>query len=154
HYDVSQDGTLAYVSASVNPGFTLVWRDRRSGSEQPLPVSPDSYWAPRLSPDGERIAVVRSGLGEAAEPRFEITLINASTGTADSCANGVWPEWTPDGGSLVFNRYGGVLPLVRRAIDRRDAPEIVLTSRRLPLLAAFSRKPVVMSFQTPVGSGD
>ena len=59
-YAVSESGTLAYLSGDPDAGkagrFTLVWVDRE-GREEPLPAEPNLYSCPRISPDGNRLAL-------------------------------------------------------------------------------------------------
>ncbi|MBN1570540.1 MAG: protein kinase [Acidobacteria bacterium] len=59
-YAVSDSGTLVYIpgaSAGLTPGQrNLVWVDQK-GKEEPLAAAPNDYRAPRISPDGTKIAV-------------------------------------------------------------------------------------------------
>jgi serine/threonine-protein kinase len=55
-FTVSLAGTLVYLPSNSGQGRTLVWRDRQ-GRETPIAAPPRSYGAPRVSPDGTRIAV-------------------------------------------------------------------------------------------------
>jgi len=56
-FSLSTDGSLAYVSGGSRVGErTLLWVDRNGGT-QPLPAPPRGYLSPRLSPDGQRLAV-------------------------------------------------------------------------------------------------
>src|SRR5262249_34519400 len=56
-FGVSADGSLAYVpGAKTGVERTLVWVDRK-GAPQPLPAAPRAYMSPRLSPDGQRMAI-------------------------------------------------------------------------------------------------
>ncbi len=56
-FDVSADGTLAYVPTGlVSLTRTLVWVDRQ-GQSEPLKTSPRNYQYLRLSPDGTRVAL-------------------------------------------------------------------------------------------------
>jgi len=56
-FGASADGSLAYVpGAETGVERTLVWVDRK-GAPQPLPAPPRAYMSPRLSPDGQRVAV-------------------------------------------------------------------------------------------------
>jgi len=58
-FDVAADGTLAYVDApgaAASAARTLVWVDRQGGEES-LGAPPRSYFHPRVSPDGARLAV-------------------------------------------------------------------------------------------------
>src|SRR5262249_12274267 len=110
------------------------------GAEQPINLPPDSYWGPRLSPEGSRIAVVRS---KSPGRRFEIDVVDLKTGKSDPFADGVWPEWTPDG-SIAFTKYG--LALVVRPVGRPDIAERLLAPSTA-LIPSFSNRPVVMSYQ-------
>ena len=55
---MSGNGKLAYVTGGETPDIprTLVWVDRE-GRTEPVPVEPRPYYSPRLSPDGQRLAV-------------------------------------------------------------------------------------------------
>ena len=57
-FRVSTSGALAYLPGGIFPEERrhLVWVDRMGGVE-PLDAPPRSYWSPRLSPDGRRIAL-------------------------------------------------------------------------------------------------
>ena len=56
-YDVSDTGSLSYVSASGSePPKSLVWVDR-DGNEEAVPVEPRLYIYPRISPDGTKVAL-------------------------------------------------------------------------------------------------
>ncbi|MDA2934451.1 protein kinase, partial [Acidobacteria bacterium AH-259-D05] len=56
-YGFSSNGTLIYVPAGESEGsFSLVWVDRE-GAVEPLGAPLHQYRAPRLSPDGVRVAV-------------------------------------------------------------------------------------------------
>ena len=62
-FSVSDSGALAYVPGGIRQDVlrSLVWVDRE-GRVEPLRAERRSYWMPRLSPDGERIAVYTRGL--------------------------------------------------------------------------------------------
>src|SRR6185503_10772200 len=54
---VSSLGWLAYIPGSREMNQRrLVWVDRK-GNEEPLPVSPNAFGFPKISPDGQRIAL-------------------------------------------------------------------------------------------------
>ena len=99
---MSLDGAFAYVSGPVVLS-ELVLVDR-SGTARPLPAEPEGYVAPRISPDGRRIAV------EVDEP----DLVNADVWVYDIARHtrtrltfdqsGRRPIWTPDSRRIVYSR--------------------------------------------------
>jgi hypothetical protein len=103
HYDVSDNGTLIYISGDVRPKFlrTLVWVDRQ-GNEQPIDVPPRSYRSPRISPDGAKIALtVRENLPEGDVWTWDIarrTLVPVTAGPGLSR----FPAWSRDGEHIAY----------------------------------------------------
>jgi len=100
HYDISRDGTLAYVPDTSINHRQLVSVDRK-GSEGPITPEPRAY-GPRISPDGKRVALVtyqenvtRSvwlyDLERDSMARVQFEKIFASS-----------PIWSPDGSYLAF----------------------------------------------------
>ena len=53
-FDISEDGTLAYIPAGPTYAVSLAWSDRRHHVER-IAVEPGNFLGPRLSPDGSRI---------------------------------------------------------------------------------------------------
>src|SRR5437763_16810314 len=115
---MSLDGAFAYVSApAVLRELVMV---DRAGGARVLPGEPQGYAAPRLSPDGRRIAV------EVDEP----DLVNSDVWVYDIAQHtrtrltfdqsGHRPTWTPDGRRIVYSRgqfsQGGLywIPAARR----------------------------------------
>ena len=99
---MSLDGAFAYVSApAVLRELVMV---DRAGGARVLPGEPQGYAAPRLSPDGRRIAV------EVDEP----DLVNADVWMYDIARHsrtrltfdqaGRRPIWTPDGRHIIYSR--------------------------------------------------
>jgi len=99
---MSRDGAFAYVTGP------LVLRELvlvdRAGKARALPAEPQAYIAPRLSPDGRRIAV------EVAEPDFvnsDVWLYDIAQHTRTRLTfdqSGHRPIWTPDGRRIVYSR--------------------------------------------------
>ena len=103
-FAVSQTGTLAYVLASaVEGGRSLVWVDRQGGV-QPVPTPPQNFGHPRLSPDGQRLAVdIRLSGGNATT---DIWLYQFVRGTLSRLSfarsEAEAPIWTPDGKRVTY----------------------------------------------------
>jgi Tol biopolymer transport system component len=96
---VSGNGVLAYRLVPSNAQFKLVWVDRK-GAEQPLPAPPRAYRNPRLSPDGQRLAVTIDE-GGSQEWLLDLGRTTLTRLTFDGKYNGGM-AWTPDGKRLTF----------------------------------------------------
>jgi serine/threonine-protein kinase len=62
-FSISETGSLVYIPGGIYPepeSNSLVWVDRQ-GVEEPLPLPPRAYGNPRLSPDGQKLAVRTMG---------------------------------------------------------------------------------------------
>ena len=105
HYAFSNQGTLAYIRGSVGVAEErdLVWVDR-SGKEQSLGVPQRSYFNPRLSPDGKRIALVIQG---ANDEIWTYDISNRKFNRLTFQGRNITPVWTPDGKRIVFRSDRG-----------------------------------------------
>jgi hypothetical protein len=105
HYAVSASGALAYVPGYPRPPErTLLWVDA-SGKAQPVGAERKPYLAPRLSPDGTRLAVVI----EAESSDIWTYELERGTWTRLTFeGDNTQPIWSPDGRRLAFasNRDG------------------------------------------------
>ena len=98
---VSRDGALAFASGSVGQGsLVAVGRD---GTARDLGAQPRFYIAPRLSPDGRRIAVQVVDAGSDIWV-FDLAGKTLTRLTFDRTASR--PAWTPDGRRIVYQRRG------------------------------------------------
>jgi Tol biopolymer transport system component len=77
--------------------YLLVWVDQQ-GIEQPVTDNPFAYSAPRLSPDGQRIACLEGR--ESQVYVYDLTRGTNSPLTAEGYAGP--PIWSPDGKRLLF----------------------------------------------------
>ncbi len=96
---VSETGMLVYAPSGATMGTQLTWVDREGNSEA-VNDQWRLYTHPRISPDGERLAVVVINGGKT-----DIWIVDlasggmaplTTSGTADS------PIWTPDGAHVTF----------------------------------------------------
>jgi serine/threonine-protein kinase len=126
-FDVALDGTLVF--AQRDPSATeleLIWVDRQ-GNVEPLPAPFREYQAPRLAPDGKRVAVgVGPGSGRTSDlwlydvPRDAMTRL-----TFDQSSS--FPVWSPDGTHLTYgSRADGATIIVRKSADGSGAQQTLL----------------------------
>jgi serine/threonine-protein kinase len=126
-FSFSSLGWLVYVPrGEVGADLRrLVWVDRR-GLAQALAAAPRNYQFPRLSPDGQKIAVqiqtVKSDIWV-----YDLTRSALSRLTSEG-SNG-WPIWTPDGKHVTFaSNKGGHENLFWKLADGSGTEERLTTS--------------------------
>ena len=119
---VAGDGTLAYVSGTVEGTLrTLVWVDRQ-GRETAIAAPPRPYLLPALSPDATRVAVFAND----QERDLWLWDLRRTTLTRLTSAPGVdvVHVWTPDSRRLIFtSERAGVRNLFWQAADGAGAAE-------------------------------
>ncbi len=128
NYDLARDGSLVYVSggSTIGYGVTLVWVDRQGG-EIPLDYENRNYFAPKLSPDGERLAVHIEDRGNT-----DVWVSELARGTLRRLTRNLgadaFPLWTLDGEQIVFaSSRGGSPGLFRMAADGTGEAEHLIT---------------------------
>ena len=100
-FSLSADGSLVYVAGDPQGGVlsSLVWVDRQ-GAVEPLGAPPHPYRSPRLSPDGQRVAL-RIGPPNA-DSHIWIYELTRGTLTRLTFERSVAPTWMPDGTRVTF----------------------------------------------------
>ena len=121
HYSFSGHGLLAYVPGTSRPSESrMVWVDR-NGKVEPLAAPRHAYQAPRLSPDGQQVAVTAAGAKE------DLWLYNLARGTftrLTSEASSQVSTWTPDGKRVAYRATrAGLRNLFWRMADGSGAEE-------------------------------
>src|SRR5712692_6532771 len=126
-FDVSENGTLAYLPVSSYVKETeLVLVDRRGTEARALPAS-GRYDHPRLSPEGGRIAVdIRSANSLGDIWVFQVGRAGGLRLTAEG-GRDFGAEWTPDGRELIYSSEHPFFDLYRRAADASRPAEPLLT---------------------------
>ena len=142
---LAQDGTLAYIPAVRDTNErTLVWVSQ-DGGEEPISAPPRRYQAPRISPDGTRVAMMIEG---------DIWIHDLASGvqapfTFDPALD-AGPIWTRDGERIAFySLRGGRLATYWKAADGTGAAEMLLSAPE-PVLAPWSWSADGLSLLGPV----
>jgi len=106
-FSFSRDGLLAYMPTDYSEAKRrLVWVDRNGGVE-PLPAPDRAYWLPRVSPNGQRVAVVISTLATSDIWTYDLQREALAQLTELGRVDG--PVWTPDGDQIAFIAGGAAL---------------------------------------------
>jgi eukaryotic-like serine/threonine-protein kinase len=99
-FSISDSGSLIYAAGGVllDREDSLVWVDRK-GNSQTIASFKAPFWAPRLSPDGTRIAYITAG------KEWLAWIYDLSRGTATRLiqeGKADFALWTPDGKRVVI----------------------------------------------------
>jgi len=149
-YDVSLNGTLAYVPATACMS-KLVWKDR-SGEAQALELRPRHYMSPTLSPDGLRVvAWIREGSlrgvysgGVEGEPFTRLT-----PGDDD-----LSPLFTRDGKYVLFTSgRAGKYNMYKISADGSGEPERLTDSPLMQKPTSLSPDGDTLLFNQGVAAG-
>ena len=152
-FALSKDGRLVYATRAAGLAErTLVWVDRRGGV-QPLTATRKAFALPRLSPDGQRVALLTE------DNNSDIWIDEIARGTFTRLTfenNDFLPIWTPDGKRVTFSLHAGraaepVLDSGRRHRPGREAAtervcshsHLLVTGRPAPRLRGDSSRQLV-----------
>ncbi|MBK5256181.1 MAG: PD40 domain-containing protein, partial [Vicinamibacteria bacterium] len=95
-FAVSNSGSLVYATGGVfsQERWSLVWVDR-TGRSEALRVPPGMWHAPRISPDGKRIAFGSNVVGDTDVWTYDVQ--RGAVARVPLEGNQDIPVWTPDG---------------------------------------------------------
>jgi Tol biopolymer transport system component len=150
-FAISASGTLAHVRGGIGPirEKSLVWVDRK-GAERRVGTWTGPYMSPRLSPDGQRIAVsARRGASRTTDIWVYDLGRDAPTRLTFDADNNS-PVWAPDSKRLVYG--AGNL----HAIDAvgGGTPERLVTSDYLHFPSSWSAGANAIAFLQRPGPDD
>jgi Tol biopolymer transport system component len=149
-FSVSKSGTLVYLAGGVTPNLqsSFEWIDRKGDKKRVADVPAGSYLFPRLSPDGQRVAVnVRRAASRVAEV-WVYDLLRAAPTRVTFEGNNSSPIWSPDGKRLVFNgdAQGSPHNLYSTSADGSGKPERLGTSAYTQIPSSWNAATGLIAF--------
>jgi serine/threonine-protein kinase len=153
-FDVSENGTLAYLPVDSYVVETDVVLVDRMGNESVALPKRDRYNNPRLSPDGARVSVdIRSANSAGDVWVFETGRPGGTRITAEG-GRDFGAEWTPDGRELIFSSERPFFDLYRRAANASRSAEPLLTGSYDRYTGAVSRDGRLLAFVLAAPGGE
>ncbi|MGD8328483.1 MAG: protein kinase [Acidobacteriota bacterium] len=149
HVAFARNGVVAYVP-TADPDYRLVWVDRQ-GKVEVISETSGDYAAPRVAPDGNRIALAIRRAGEQQVWVHDVARDVQQRVTENGSSN--WPDWTPDGERVLFSsgRRGPSSIWWKRADGTGDAEQLARTNGVQYAVAVADRAPVAAYFQVDAG---
>ncbi len=157
HTDISMNGTLAYLSrnaATFTGESALVWVDRK-GKETHLTKQQKLIRAPRLSPDGTRVAFDTFDGFVGNVWIYDIERGRTDLFTFENPKN-VYPIWTADGKWIVFasGKHGQPVTPQRKPADGSGMMEPLSAERFDHFPRSLSPGSRFLSFHTSIQKMD
>jgi serine/threonine-protein kinase len=138
-FDVSQTGTLVYRAGGASGAvWSIQWMDR-NGHFVPLLPTPRILLAPRLSPDGKRLA-----MGVLGTTGYDIWIHDSQREAMSriSFSSGFdgYPVWSPDGKRIAIesDRANGVSNLYLIRTDGSAEPQRLTENKNAQTPGSFS----------------
>jgi|RhiMethySRZTD1v2_1073278.scaffolds.fasta_scaffold04287_5 eukaryotic-like serine/threonine-protein kinase len=131
---IASTGRLVYATGGPAPSVprVLVWVDR-DGKTEALQLPERQYTAPRIAPDGRRIAV-----SIAPDSRVWVYDLQRGglTAVTDTKEFAIWNIWSPDGQRIAYTGSGFDISL--RAADGTGTADLLYSSRNFPAPSSWS----------------
>jgi Tol biopolymer transport system component/predicted Ser/Thr protein kinase len=144
-FTFSETGTFVYTSGTVeNAEYPMLWMDAR-GQTTPLVPQPGIYSAPRLSPDGTRLAYTAAG-GKGADVWVYDMGRGAPTQLTFTGPGLREVAWAPDSKHLVF---GDTQSLWWIRADGSGQPQRLLDKASVPRPSSFAPDGRLVFSQSP-----
>jgi len=143
-YDVSENGTLAYVvGAEWRPRRIVAWL--RGGRETRLASDVRPFSAPRISPDGRWIAVM------VEDANDDLWIYDAGTGTGRrltfEAGSHIAPVWSPEGSMLAYSsNVAGHYNVYVRAADGSGVARRIAPSDDIQFASGWTRDGQSLAF--------
>ena len=148
-FAVSRSGSLLYLPGGVTPNLesSWVWIDRMGATKKVDVVPTGSYVFPRLSPDGQKVAVnVRRPASRVADV-WVYDLLRAAPTRLTFEGNNSSPVWSPDGKRVVFSAdTHGTPNLYVVNADGSGKPERLTTSDYGQVPSSWDRTSGMLAF--------
>jgi eukaryotic-like serine/threonine-protein kinase len=149
-FAVADRGTLVYVTGGMAPDQDreLVWVDR-NGMVDRLSALRREFLAPRLAPDGQRVAVTTQPSGATASHRVWVYDLPRRTltplTTVDESA--LWNVWSPDRTRIAFSSdVAGKLNLFWKSADGTGTSQRLATSEYIQGPSSWSSDGKTLAF--------
>jgi serine/threonine-protein kinase len=151
-FTVSTSGTLLYLLGGLSPILqsSWVWVERTGAAQQVTAVPAGPFLFPRLSPDGQKVAVnVRSEASRTSDVWVHDLGRGAPTRLTFDGRNS-WPVWSPDGKRLVYGASTtGATNLYAINADGSGKPERLTTSDWQQIPSSWSSTNAIAFLQRP-----
>ena len=150
---ISATGTLVYAPGS-SARHTLVWVDRE-GNVQPASSVHRIFDEPRISPDGQRVAVTVEEAGKSDIWILDLMRDSLTPLTFDGASYA--GRWSPDGTHLAYSSMReGPFNVYRKAVDGSGVEELVFADEfdKFPCSWSPDGRKLALRHELPTSEGE